>query len=293
MVPQARGREFRCASIRWAISISPASAVATNRTSAPPIRSANCCAKRLLPLRAPPRMRMIRAMKLWALNDSLEFDLNALAAWGDQVQPRGHGQLAERSQQSRDRAAMRHGDGQALPRQFPEPLKHTIPHLERRLSAARAISARFGNDLEHGVTVLAMELVPRPQFPSAEITLAERVATMRRQAQSLTQVLSQEPCPQKAAMHHPIDWNGGERFDQVPTASFADRAELDIALAITKAAVTVGHRGMSNEDQAGLHESGPHGCFLAAAAKSTTTWLTYPTQPRQSPVMPPNFRSTR
>src|SRR5271157_5469212 len=118
MVPQARGREFRCASIRWAISISPASAVATNRTSAPPIRSANCCAKRLLPLRAPPRMRMIRAMKLWALNDSLEFDLNALAAWGDQVQPRGHGQLAERSQQSRDRAAMRHGDGQALSRQF-------------------------------------------------------------------------------------------------------------------------------------------------------------------------------
>ena len=45
-----------------------------------------------------PRMRMIRAMKLWALNDFLEFDLNALAARGNQVHPRGHGQLAERSQ---------------------------------------------------------------------------------------------------------------------------------------------------------------------------------------------------
>src|SRR5208283_5968388 len=105
---------------------------------------------------------------------------------------------------------MRHGDGQSLSRQFPEPLEHAIPQLERRLSAAGAISARFGNDLEHGVTVLAMELVPRPQFPSAEITLAERVATMRRQAQSPTQVLSQAPCPQEAAMHHPLDWSGGE-----------------------------------------------------------------------------------
>src|SRR5208337_3518338 len=188
---------------------------------------------------------------------------------------------------------MRHGDGQALSWQSPERLKHAIPHLERRLSAAGAISARFGNDLEHGITVLAMELVPGPQLPSAEITLAERVETKSRQAQALTQVLSQEPCPQEAAMHYPIDWNGGERFDQLPTASFADRAELDIALAIAKAAVTVCHGRVSNKDQAGLHESGPHGCFVAAAARSTTTWLAYPTQPRQSPVMPPNFRRTR
>src|SRR5271157_2651300 len=105
---------------------------------------------------------------------------------------------------------MRHGDGQALSRHFPEPLDHAIPHLERRLSTAGAISARFGNDLEHVVTVLAMKLVPGPQLPSAEITLAERVETKSRQAQALTQVLSQEPCPQEAAMHYPIDSNSGE-----------------------------------------------------------------------------------